>query len=482
MSEQQKNEQMKSDVKKKIDKLKESITESLDVSNVKIDQLEKELHDFQSELYATSQVVTTEQPTELENLIRLYKAERSVNEVLQHKIIELDKELTKLQIDYKSFKSTETILTEFKSFFTSELAKLSPSSISRNSTEQSPVQLKQPNTSDNEPLEGLLSSENKFNKEEKLRLQSENQELQKEIHYHRENYENIKKELQFRNQEVQSLKKILQEQEKEETEKYLTKESINDEYGFTQEEEFELTKEELNTLKGKYLSLENENRETVKIIDSYKKELTDLKKVLEKKNKEIKDLKKALPNFSNDVSKEETRIEDETKSEPSAESIIVQELQRRLEKLHVENEELQKQLNVTESKSRELTSSIKKLEEEKLDNSPVESLEREIDKLRKAVWKIEKKIKVFDTGISTDASTFERHMEVYGILLNDIFNARGYALILDILLKHQGRALTKKMVMTEAKTEPHITIRILRELHDSKVIHFDEQLDQIVWR
>ena len=68
------------------------------------------------------------------------------------------------------------------------------------------------------------------------------------------------------------------------------------------------------------------------------------------------------------------------------------------------------------------------------------------------------------------------------VLLNKIYNVRGYALILDTLLRHKGRMLTKKMLMTEAKTEPHTTIRVLRELHDSKVIYFDEQLDQIIWR
>ena len=480
MADLHKNDATGDDYKKKIDKLKETINESLGLSNVKIDQLEHELQEFQNELYATSQVLTTEQPSELDKLIRLYKAERSLTDVLQQKIIDLEEELTELKIDYKSYKTTESILNDFKGFFSRELAKISGTTPITNPVQEE-VPVVQEKLSIQGSLEGLLSSENKLNKEERLRLQAKNQELVTELNYYQEKNDNLQKELQFRNQEVQSLKKILHEQEEEVTDEYLKKESINDEYGFTVEEEFELTKEELNTLKGKYLTLESENAETEKVIESYKKELTDLKKVLEKKNKEIKEMKRLIAPSQDKYPLKDTESVAITESEDVA-AVEIEDLTQQIQAMVSDFENLQKQLHVAESQNRELRNNIKKLEEEKQPDKELLPLQQELDKKTKILWKMEKTMGVFETAISSNTETFDRHVEVYSLLLNKIYNARGYALILDTLLRHKETVMTKRMIMTEAKTEPHITIRVLRELHDSKVIHFDEQMDQIVWR
>ena len=470
MSSQENNEELQ----QKLEKLKETINQTLGISNIKLTELEKELAEFQKELHSTDQMVTTEQVFDQEKILRLYKAERSLTEILQKKILDLENQLTEFEIKNRSLQTTESLLLDFKDFFSQELAKYStPLAQVPKTTSEITGQIPKP--MDNSIGE-LLSSENKQTKEMKIRLEQENQELLNELEYYKEKNENLKNELQFRSQEVQSLKKLMHEQEQEAEETYLTKQSVNDEYGLTFEEEFELTKEELDTLKGKYLTLETENLETFKQIDNYKKELTDLKKVLEKKNADIKDLRQKIDSKQNTT--QETPVSQIDTDELNNK---ISQLSNKVRELEIESQDLREALQLSESTKDDLRNTVKMLEH-KIADAPVESLELEVDKLRKAVWKIEKKIKVFDTGISTDAQTFERHMEVYGILLNDIFNARGYALILDILLKHRGKALTKKMVMTESKTEPHVAIRLLRELHDSKVIHFDEQLDQIIWR
>lgn len=475
------NNQVEQEIKEKIDKLKSSINESLGLSNIKLDELEKELQEFQTELHSSSQTTVTDQVQESDKLLRLYKAERSLNDILQQKIIDLEKEVTEATTSYKTMKSTEELLQNVKSFFVSELAKLSFSKPMSDDPglaafDTMPVDKKETTSS----IENIISKENRYNKEERQRLESENQELNKELMYYKDRNDNLRKELQFRSQEVQSLKKLMQEQEAEEQEaheSYLTRKGINDEYGYTMEEEYELTKEELNTLKGKYLTLERGNEETVKQIDTYKKELTDLKRILGEKNTEIRHLKHGgNATFEEDIEKSEP---EQLGSQQPLDPTI--ELQNQLTTLEKQLEENQKQLNVAESQNRELTNTIKKLEEKGPDKE-VLSLQVSVDKLSKAVWKIEKIINIFDSSINVDADTFNRHVEVYGLLLGKIFNARGYALIIDTLMKHKGTALTKKMVMTESKTEPHIAIRVLRELHDSKIIFFDEETDKIVWR
>jgi hypothetical protein len=138
-------------------------------------------------------------------------------------------------------------------------------------------------------------------------------------------------------------------------------------------------------------------------------------------------------------------------------------------------------LNISESNNRELNNLVKKMHDKSSDKE-ILNLQLEIDKLSKLVWKIEKSIGVFDTNIMSDTPTFERHVEVYGLLLGKIFNAKGYAMVVDTLMKHRGKVLTKKMVTNESKAETHVVIRVLRELHDTKIIHFDEEQDQIIWR
>ena len=477
MSDRETHGEKEQEIKQKIDKLKETINESLGLSNIKISELERELNEFQSELQASTQSTITEQSVDSSKLLRLYKAERSLTDVLQQKIIELEKELTETQVSYKTIQSTNELMNDFKKFFVTELSKMSvPVTDTKKESTRDPAPV-DGGLSSQASIEAILTSEHKANKEEKLRLQTENQDLQKELHYYKERNDNLKKELQYRNQEIQSLKKIMQEENASQDESYLTKQSINDEYGYTQEEEFELTKEELNTLKGKFLTLEKEQEETTKQVDKYKKELTDLKRVLGDKNTEIKQLKRgALP------SQEENPLAGEqTISETSTLHDQMVGLQEKVTTLETELTEYRKQLNVAESKNRELTNNLKKLEDQSPDKELL-NLQLELDKVSKTVWKIEKTINIFDSTINADVPTFDRHLEVYGLLLGKIFNARGYALIIDTLLKHKGKVLTKKMVLNESNTEPHIAIRVLRELHDSKIIHMDEENDQIIWR
>ena len=488
MVSQESNEQLEQEIKQKIDKLKSTITESLGLSNIKLTELEQELQEFQTELHSSSQSTIADQVVDSDAILRLYKAERALTDVLQQKVVELEKELTETTVSFKSMKSSEDLLNNFKAFFKDELAKIR---VSDATTIKEPVIQQQPPTDSpiaSSSIENLLTKENKANKEERQRLQTENQNLQKELHYYKEKNENLRKELQFRNQEVQSFKKLLQEQEEEEEEveeSYLNRDSINDEYGYTQEEEFELTKEELNTLKGKYLTLERDNEETIKLIDSYKKELTDLKRILGDKNSEIKELKRiSLP--SEEMYPEEGEPDSSEKNKLNDQII---ELKNSITTLEQDLAEAQKQVNSSESQIRELNNTIKKLEEKEQhlleEEHLVLSAQANLDSIRfltEQIKKIEKTINVFETSITVDAETFNRHIEVYGLLLGKIFNARGYALVIDTLLKHKGKALTKKMVMNESKTEPHTAIRVLRELHDSKIIHLDEELDQIIWR
>ncbi len=475
------NSQIEQEIKEKIDKLKSSINESLGLSNIKLNELEKELQEFQTELHSSAQTTVTDQSVESDKLLRLYKAERSLNDLLQQKIIDLEKEVTEIKTSNKTMKSTEELLQNVKNFFASELAKItSTKSMPPDPGLEAFGTFSDDDLGKKSSIETLISKENKANKEERQRLESENQDLNKELMYYKDRNENLKKELQFRNQEIQSYKKIMHEQEEEEQEEqesYLSRKGINDEYGFTLEEEFELTKEELNTLKGKYLTLEHDNEETIKQIDSYKKELTDLKRVLGDKNNEIRQLKRGVqPEGEEQYEKEELEQNKRTEIDNQ-----LTELKTRITTLESQLEESQKLVNVAESQNREFQNSIKKLEEKSTDKEVLD-LQVHIDKLSKAVWKIEKTINIFDSPINVDAETFNRHIEVYGLLLGKIFNARGYALVIDTLLKHKGKALTKKMVMTESRTEPHTAIRVLRELHDSKIIHFDEEMDQIIWR
>lgn len=467
------------ETRKKFEKLKESITEALGLSNTKLNELEKELQSFQYDLQSSNQVSITEEMNTSEQIVRLYTAERALTEILQQKIMQLESELVDAKTELKALSATNQLIEHFKGYLSQELAKFSASL--QNPSITQPVEDVVPQGPENKEIgsiEGIISSENKAHKEERLRLQTENQELKTEVHFYQEKNDNFKKELQFRTQELNSLKKVMQEQERQEEEEndYLTKKSINDEYGFTPEEEFELTKEELNTLKGKYLMLEKENDETRNVIDNYKKELTDLKRILGDKNHEIKELKRStLPPT------DEQLIEEHKESEVQQPEIISQDQSRQLKLLQAEKEVLENRVKALELRNSELINETKRLEAKDADKELL-TLQLESDKLTKAVYKIEKIMDVFPAGISTDAVTFERHVEVYSLLINKIYNARGYGLILDTLLKHKGKVLTKKMVMSESKTEPHITIRILRELHDSKIIHFDELNDQVIWR
>ncbi len=474
------NKEMEEVIKLKIDKLKETINESLGLSNIKLIELEKELHDFETELHSSSQSTVVDQTLDSDKLMRLYKAERSLTDVLQQKIISLEKDITEKDVSYKAMQSTENLLNNIKDYLSSELSKLNNFKTSNiNEPEQRPLIAPDMQNQSSASIENIITNENKQNKEERQRLQNENQDLQKELHYYQEKNESLRKELQFRNQEILSYKKIFQEQEEEEKseESYFTKKTVNDEYHYTLDEEFDLTKEELETLKNKFLTLEKEQEEKEKLINNYKQELTDLKRILGEKNTEIRHLKR---NVSSSEEIQSDQLEPDLIEEDENNSVL-KSLQEEVQTLENELIETQKQLNIVESQNRELTNGIKKLEEKRPDKEMIE-LQLLNDKLSKAVWKIEKNINIFDSTITADAETFNRHIEVYGLLLGKLFNAKGYAQIIDTLLKHKGKALTKKMVMNESKTEPHIAIRVLRDLHDSKIIHLDEELDQIIWR
>ena len=166
------------EIKQRIDKLKETINESLGLSNVRISEFEKELNDFQSELQASTQSTLTEQVTDSSKLLRLYKAERSLTDVLQQKIIELEKELTEVQVSYRTSRSTSEIMNDFKNFFVSELSKLSAPSTNTVKDLQKEDLLADEGLSRQASIESLLTNEHKANKEERLRLQGENQDLQ----------------------------------------------------------------------------------------------------------------------------------------------------------------------------------------------------------------------------------------------------------------------------------------------------------------
>ena len=467
MTFQEKNVVNEEEIKQKIDKLKETINESLGLSNIKLNELEKELQEFQLELNSSAQSNLSEQSFDFDKLLRLYKAERSLTDVLQQKIINLEKDLTEVRVSLKASKSTDDLFSQFKDFFKEEFSKISISPPNKEIESKPPAALKETVATNlqSTSIEHIISKENKAIKEERQRLQSENQDLQKELHYYKEKNENLRKELQFRNQEVQSFKKILEEREEEQEEENASapSKSINDEFGYTLEEEFELTKEELNTLKGKLLTLEQALDEKEHSIEDYKKELTNLKRVLADKNSEIRQFKRSgLPS--------EEMLVDESQPEISEKNIANDETLNLREKVA----ELEKQLTDAQMQ-------LQVLEHRDIDKELMD-LQVLNDKLSKAVYKIEKTINIFDAAIIADAETFNRHIEVYGLLLSKLFNASGYAQVIDILLKHKGKALTKKMVMNESKTEPHIAIRVLRDLHDSKIIHFDEEMDQIIWR
>ena len=65
---------------------------------------------------------------------------------------------------------------------------------------------------------------------------------------------------------------------------------------------------------------------------------------------------------------------------------------------------------------------------------------------------------------------FERHLEVYSILLGKIFEAKTRAIILDNLLKNRGKIITKKVIIEDTGLEHFLTIRILREFSDIGLI------------
>jgi hypothetical protein len=229
------------EIKSKIIKLKELISESLGLSSVKLSDLENELTLFQESLDSKTTKFLDSPNQESEKLYRLYKAERALNEILQQKIIEQEKESLEMKISQK----TSSMLTDFKGFFSSELAKLSRKI--EQSKDSKIDDLTHSQSKSMGSIGEILAQENKTNKEERQRLQTENNEFRKELSYYKDKVENQKKELQFKNQEILSFKKIMQEQEEEEDATLAKNVAKSNEFGFTLEEEYDLLQEELGT-------------------------------------------------------------------------------------------------------------------------------------------------------------------------------------------------------------------------------------------
>ena len=152
------------ETKKKIEKLKETISESLGLSNTKLNELEKELQAFQNELQSSNQSLITDQMNSSEQIIRLYTVERSLTEILQQKIIQLEADLIDSKVNYNAFASTKNQIEELKNYISKEFSNFKNDLISNTVVNKQQVlsteNVKQENKGS---IEGLISSENKMN-------------------------------------------------------------------------------------------------------------------------------------------------------------------------------------------------------------------------------------------------------------------------------------------------------------------------------
>ena len=105
--------ELEDETKKKIEKLRETLSETLGVSSSKLFELEKELQTFQSELANSSNLSITEKMNDSEQILRLYATERSLTEVLHQKIQQLEMENLELKTDLKTQHTTIDLITNF---------------------------------------------------------------------------------------------------------------------------------------------------------------------------------------------------------------------------------------------------------------------------------------------------------------------------------------------------------------------------------